>query len=176
MIGIFIAGGVVLLAIAFGIGFAVGRSSPKTGGTTPSGNNQNLAVCEALCNQWYSRRVDLCNAEADERTARQDADALRAELNAALVVAGVLAVAGAAALQVPFGWIAAIALLALALVAAAVAGNLSGLVSRADANVARREAATQTARRLVTEALQLLQAGNCPQAELDSCLNRVPPC
>jgi hypothetical protein len=140
-------------------------------------NEQNLTMCRALCDQWYNRRRDVCNAEADEAAARRSADALRNEVTIALTAAVVLAGAAVAALFIPVGgWIAAAAFFTLAAIAAALAGYLTGLLSRADEDVQRKQDASRMARDRASEAQRQLLAGNCPQAELDSCLNRPSPC
>ena len=137
--------------------------------------NQNLVSCNQFGRDWDDRRGDVCCADHAETEARNRADTLRTELGIALaVVGGFLAAAAAALVTSPVGWIAAIAFLAAATIAATAAAFIAGLLNAADEDLALKVRAAIDARTRLRDARSQL-FDHCQPPELNDWLNSAPP-
>jgi hypothetical protein len=171
----------IVIAGAFVGGLIVGvivggAQSPAT--ITPMPNDTQTADCAALCNQWDGHRQEVCNAEADETSARNRATTLAIALAAAAILAVAASAAVVAALA---GVITALAAIPLGIVAAAawaVVGYLTGQLLAANSDLAVKAGAASAARNALAEARRLLveRCGENNQAQLLACLGRPAPC
>jgi hypothetical protein len=165
-----------ILIVAAGIlGFVIGAAT-STPISTQGTNNNDLAECDALCNQWDRRRQERCNAEADARAAQNRVISLAATFAifqaaaiAAWVAVGVAAAGFWTLISVP-------ALIVVAVALTAIAAVWAGALTHAIIDSNQKEGAAQQARTAEAQARSLLLERCSDGDRVSACLSRTAPC
>jgi hypothetical protein len=162
----------VLVGIGFAIGYAVstpGRANLQVPSTTPT-------TCADFCAAWQSSRIDVCNADADAKSAKDVVDAMQKTIGYLSAAATVSLVAAVAAALIPFigGAISATLFSAAATLLATVVVLVGVMAGAAFAWIQKMNEAT--AARNAETAARLAVFENCSQAEAATCMAMPAPC